>query len=352
MKSLATAVALLAPFLAAQQNIIYHDNPTPTLGTANAFPFGASGVRIQQLIPQSVLGGTPALIQDLFVNPQISNSTAITESQVHYGDFEIRMGLTQLTTLTNTWATNSPNPTTVYRGPLLVRFVRDQWVPLGLPASYVWAPLSPADNLVIDFICWQVLDTGAVVPPTTTGYFLNVRSSPTAGISRAYRLGWVAGQQTTSLGVDGNGIKLGFLLGDGNFVTHDGSCAGSSLLRPRIGAMPGTWPQIGQPFDVTLADGPANLLATLVLGLDTTSYGSLPLPLDMALVGAPGCRFWHSWELLLPVVAVDPAGGATFTLQIPNGPWTGLRLYGSWLCLDPAANAFGLVPSGFATFIL
>lgn len=351
MRSLAIAGALLAPFLTAQQNIVYHDNPAPTVGTANAFPFGANGVRIQQLIPQSVLGASAAVIQDLFVNAQIAATATPTESQVYYGDFEIRMGLTQLTTLTTTWATNSPNPTTVYRGPLLVRFVKDQWVPLGLPASYVWAPTSAADNLVIDFICWQVTDIGAVTPGPS-GYFLNVRSSPTQGISRAYRLGWVAGQQATSLNVDGNGIKLGFLFNDGNFVTHDGSCAGSSTARPRIGASPGTWPQLGQPFDITLADGPANLLATLVLGLDTTIYGGLPLPLDLGLLGAPGCRFWHSWELLLPVVAVDPAGAATFTLQVPNGPWSGVRLYASWLCLDPTANAFGFVPSGFATLIL
>lgn len=349
MKHFAIVVALFAPFLFAQQNIVYHDNPTPTIGTANAFPFGAAGVRTQQLIPQSVLGSVPAVIQDLFVNPQVS--TTVAESQVFYGDYEIRMGLTQLITLTNTWATNSPNPTTVYRGPLLVRFVRDQWVPLGLPASYVWAPMSAADNLVVDFICWQVLDPGQVTP-STSGYFMNSRSSATSSISRAYRLNWVATQPATSVGVDGSGIKLGFLFNDGNFVAHNGSCAGSSTLKPKIGATPGTWPQIGQQFSVTLADGPPNLFATLVLGTSTTTYSGLPLPLDMAVVGAPGCKFWNSWEVLLPVVLTDPAGASNFTLSIPNGPWSGLRLYGSWLGFDPTANAFGFVPSGFATFIL
>lgn len=349
MKHLGIAVALLAPVLLAQQNIIYHDSAVPNVGTSNAFPFGASSVRIQQLIPQSVLGSTPAVIQDLFVNPQVSNTVA--QSQVYYGDFEIQMGITQLTTLTNTWATNSPNPTVVYRGPLLVRFVRDTWVPLGLPASYLWLPLSPADNLVVDFICWSVLDTGQV-PTTAAGYFMNTRSSVSQSISRAYRLNWATSPSATSVGVDGYGIKLGFLMNDGNFITHDGSCVGSSTLRPSIGALPGTWPQLGQNFDITLTDGPANLFAILVLGLDTASYSGLPLPLDLGLVGAPGCRFWHGWDVLLPVVPTDAAGAASLPLPIPGGPWSGQRLYTSWLCLDPTANAFGFVPSGFATMIL
>ncbi|MEO6594975.1 MAG: hypothetical protein ABIP94_09515, partial [Planctomycetota bacterium] len=172
---------------AQSQNIIYHDDPNPTVGVANAFPFGARTVRTQQLIPQSVLGSTPALIQDLFVNPQISSNAMYTISQVYYGDFEIRMGITQLTTLTNTWTTNLPNPTTVYRGPLLVRFERDQWVPLGLPNSYLWLPTAPADNLVVDFICWQVISTGVVPVASAASYFLTSRSSATASISRAYR---------------------------------------------------------------------------------------------------------------------------------------------------------------------
>ena len=243
-----------------------------------------------------------------------------------------------------------PNPTTVYRGPLLVRFVRDQWVPIGLPASYVWIPTSLADNLVIDFISWQVIDTGAV-PPSST-FFLTSRSSATGGISRAYLLGWTTTQPATSAGVDGSGIKLGFLLNDGNFVSHDGSCAGSSAQKPAIGALPGTWPQAGAPFQVTLTNGPPNQVAALVLGLDSSSYLGLTLPLEMAPLGAPGCRFWHSWELFLPAVLTDGLGASSFTLQFPNQPLTGVRLYATWLCLDLSANAFGFVPSGFSTMIL
>lgn len=350
MKHVLATLALLGASLTAQtQNIVYHDDPNPALGATNQFPFGSAGVRTQQLIPQSVLGASPQLIQDLFVDAEIG-TTGVTQVQVWYGDFEIRMGTTQLTTLTNDWATNLPNPTTVYRGPLLVRFVRDQWVPIGLPAPFLWYPLTAADNLVIDFICRNVTAVGAGGPPS--GLFMPLRRSVNATISRAYALNWATTQSTTAVGVDGYGIKLGFLFNDGNFVTHDGRCAGSTGSVPAIGGTPGAWPQAGQSFVVSLADALPNSLAVLTLGLDGQSYGGAPIPLDLGLLGAPGCRFWHSPDLLLPAVLTDSTGAAPYTLVFPGSTPFGLRLFGTWLNLDLAANQFGLVPSGFATMIL
>ncbi|MCK5942498.1 MAG: hypothetical protein KAI24_11045 [Planctomycetes bacterium] len=349
MNAPALLCALLGASLCAQ-NIVYHDDPNPTTGGGNAFPFGSEGVRTQQLIPGSVLGSIPVVINDLFVNPRVSSNPAYQSSQVYYGDFEIRMGATQLTTLTNDWATNMPNPTTVYRGPLLVNFVKDAWVPLGLPNWYLWLA-QPGENLVIDFICWDVLDTGAV-PPTVNNYFMDMHRSPTSSISRAYRLGWTTNQQATSAGVDGAGIKLGLLLNDGVFVSHEGTCAGSSGQVPKISANPGSWPIAGQPYDVFLTDGPPNSFAAVVLGFETTTYLGIPLPFDMAPLGAPGCTFWHGWEAFLPPVLTDASGNATFTLQFTLAWPPQTRLYGTWLTLDAAANAFGIVPSGFATMIL
>jgi len=340
--------ALLGGALAAQ-NVAYHDDPDPTTGSNNSFPFGSEGVRTQQLIPGSVLGSTPAVINDLLVNPSVAGSPPVPSSQVFYGDFEIRMGTTQLTQLTTVWANNVSNPTTVYRGPLLVDFVRDTWVPLGLPNSYLWSP-QPGDNLVVDFICWDVIDTGAV-QPGTNGYFMDLRRSPSNSISRAYKLGWTNGQPSSASGVDGFGIKLAFLLDDGAFVPHAGACAGSNGLVPRIAATPGTWPMAGQPFDVLLRDGPGSSAAALVLGFETANHLGVALPYDMAPLGAAGCRFWHGWEAFLAPVATDALGDATFSLQF--GPfWPAqTRLYGTWLTLDAVANAFGVVPSGFATMI-
>lgn len=350
MKIPAILCALLGAFLPAQ-NIIYHDDPSPTTGGGNAFPFGSEGVRIQQLIPGSVLGSTPVIINDLYVNPIATNPSGVLSSQVYYGDFEIRMGTTTLTTLTNTWANNVTNSVTVYRGPLVVNFVKDQWVPLGLPAFYLWLPTTPADNLVIDFICWDVIDTGAI-QPNASGYFMDVHRSPTGSISRAYRLNWATSQPPTSAGVDGSGIKLGFLINDGFFVSHEGSCPGSSGQVPEIGATPGTWPLAGMPLDVFLTNGPSNSFASVVLGFETANYLGVPLPFDMGVLGATGCTLWHGWEALLSIVPTNTTGDASFTLQFPPTSPGLLRLYGTWICLDVNANAFGIVPSGFATMSL
>lgn len=350
MKLILVALALLGAVLPAQtQTIVYHDDANPASGATNQFPFGSQGVRTQQLIPQSVLGSQPVLIQDLFVDPAIGTG-AVSQAQVWYGDFEIRMGTTTLATLTTNWATNLPNPTTVYRGPLLVRFVRDTWIPLGLPNAFLWAPQAANENLVIDCICWQVVSTGQSIPPTQN--FMAVHRSPNATISRAYMLNWTTTQPATAFGVDGLGVKLGFLLGDGNFVTHDGACAGSSGQVPAIGGATGAWPQAGQPFVVDLTQGVQSSLAVLVLGLDPLHYGSIPLPLDLTAIGAPGCRLWHSPDLLLPAVLTDPTGATSFTLQFPVAVPPAARVYATWLGLDPAANPFGFVPSGFATMIL
>lgn len=347
MRTTSLAVVFCCATIPAQtQNFAFIPDNVPTTGTINGFPFGSTGVRTQQLIPQSVLGSTPALIQDLFVAPTItSNNTGVAESEVFYGDIEIQMGLTQLTTLTNTWATNSPAPTTVYRGPLRVRFVRDQWVPLGLPAPYLWLPTGPGDNLAVDFIVWSLIDRGAV----PTGYYMHVRSG---GSSRAYRIAWTGSQPPTSAGVDNAGIKLGFLRNDGNFVVHGGGCAGSSTLEPWIDVAPGTWPRVGLPLDVRLRQGPPSIGAALVLGFDPTTVLGLPAPLDLGPFGAPGCFAWHDNAATGPFVATNAVGDASQIVGIPNLPGLlSLRVYSTWLCIDPLANNLGFTTSGFAMIL-
>ncbi|MCB9877959.1 MAG: hypothetical protein H6835_10185 [Planctomycetes bacterium] len=342
----ATLGALLSAASLVAQNVVYHDDASPLSGAGNAFPFGVETVRLQQLIPNAVLGTSPCVIQDLYVDPLISNSQGLHVSQVFYGDIEVRMGATQLSVLTTDWATNSPTPTTVYRGPLLVRFEKNRWCALGLPRSFAWNPASAADNLVVEFIVWDVADTGAVIP-NPSGYFLDVRRSVGGSIQRAYRLGWTVAQQPTAIGVDGSGIKLGFLIDDGNFVVHDGECVGSSGAAPRIGAVAGSLPSAGATFDVTIAGGQAGALAALVLGLERESYLGVSLPYDLQPLGAPGCRMWHGWEAFSSGVVLDAAGSGVTTLLFPPMVPQQARLYGTWLCLDPAANSLGVVPSGF-----
>ena len=349
---LLAALAACGPLCAQSQNIVFVDDNNAASGRVNAFPFGATGSRTQQLVPQSVLGAGSKLIQDLFIAPSLDSAGIYNESEIAYGDFEIRMGITTLAALTTTWAVNSSGSTTVYRGPLRVRFRRDQWVPIGLPASYRWQPTSANENLVIDFICWSTLDTGAI-PPNSSGYFMNVRTSLGGTISRAYRGNWLTNQGPTAQNVDGAGVKLGVLLDDGNFVVHGGGCIGSSGLAPEIGSAPGTWPSIGRLLDVRLTQGPSNRWALLSLGVENRTFGGLPLPLSLASAGAAGCRMWHDSLAVSAPVPTSASGGASFTLPIPNTTTLMAgRVYATWFSLDPTVNTLGLTTSGYATIIL
>lgn len=349
--ALSTALLMAAIAPAQTQNIVYHDDTNPATGPANAFPFGSEGTRIQQLIPGSVLGSR-ALIQDLFVAPAETTRIPWTTSEVVYADFEIRMGITTSATLTTNWANNLPNPTTVYRGPLRVPFVRDQWTALGLPRAYLWAPTSANDNLVIDFIFWRVADYGSV-QPDINGYFMWSHSSVPRTIQRAFLRGWTTSQPATAQNVDGNGIKLGFLLDDGNFVAHGGGCVGSSGLAPVISTPAGTWPQIGGTMTVELTDGPVNSIAFLNLGFDNLMSGGLTLPFDLALIGAPGCFLWHDIVASFPQVNTNANGAASTQVPIPNDPsLMAARVYASWLNADGGANGLGFTTSGYATIIL
>jgi hypothetical protein len=100
-------------------------------------------------------------------------------------------------------------------------------------------------------------------------------------------------------------------------------------------------PEIGVSTAYSVQNVPANALVVAVFGFQNTSWGGVPLPLDLGPAGAPGC-----------VVRVDPAmltPGVSFT----NGSWGtwvgfpydpalfGALLYSQYAAYDPAANTFG-----------
>jgi hypothetical protein len=98
-------------------------------------------------------------------------------------------------------------------------------------------------------------------------------------------------------------------------------------------------PILGQSLTVDVNNLPQNL-AALVLGLSRVG----PPPLDLAILGAPGCSGHVSPDVLL---TLNGAGNlASFTLPIPNDPaLAGFLLYLQSLALDPPTNAFGFVAS-------
>lgn len=139
---------------------------------------------------------------------------------------------------------------------------------------------------------------------------------------------------------------------DATFVCDSPQVAVGPLGCPRVGGLPlraeSSTTQVlwGRPWVARLLDAPAGALVGLVIGgSDTGSWNGLPLPADLAAIGAPGC-----------FVAIDiggtffqfaaPDGSAQFVFAIPNAP----QAIGTWIhfqgaAIDPVANALGVVTS-------
>jgi hypothetical protein len=85
-----------------------------------------------------------------------------------------------------------------------------------------------------------------------------------------------------------------------------------------------------------------------LLGVSDADYGGTPLPLDLTLLGAPGCWLRTSIEAVQPVQNVF--GNATWSIAIP--PVLGATFYVQTLPFDPAVNALGLTASNGARVVI
>jgi len=330
---LAAFLVIIGALSAQTQNVVYYTDSSPSVGTRNAFPFGNGDIRYQTIVPNATFNNRITIIRDILLAGTGGALEAV------YDDIEIKMGVTRQVTPTNNWTTNNPKPTTVYRGPLRIRFTVAQWGGIGLPNPYLFAPLSPADNLCVEVIVWK-----ASLHGKRSFYF--PLASP--GAARAYMAGWVTSQGQTPATSAASGCKMGFVLLNGN-VAFAGTGCNSSINTPlRIGT--DTWPQPGKPLSVTLYGAKASRPANLVIGLSQAKWLATTLPLDMGIFGAPGCFIWNDPLLRIPLVT-DKNGAIKFTVSVPPLANSGTA-YVHWWVLDTAANAFGVTSSDYATIIL
>jgi len=120
-------------------------------------------------------------------------------------------------------------------------------------------------------------------------------------------------------------------------------CANSSGVVPSLSVA--SLPQIGGTYTLDVDPGLAGPQAVvMVLGVSKDIYNGLPLPLDLAILGAPGCM------LATDVLATDlllTAGGVTpWSFAVANDPTLMcFEFYQQGAVLDPAANSFGFVVS-------
>jgi hypothetical protein len=203
---------------------------------------------------------------------------------------------------------------------------------LPFPAPYVHVPQTGRHFL------WE-----ATVSNTTNGgSYDQARGAAFATCTRIWAQQPTATQ--ANAGFRGEGLVVSLVTTPpctANVATFGTGCAGSNGT-PVHGAI--GLPRLGQSYTLTLANARPSAPAWLFLATQRTTWGGLPLPLDLGPFGAAGC------VLQVPGTAPFALGANSFgianaPLSIPNvAAYCGLDVYSQFVIADPA-NQLGFVVS-------
>ncbi|HKD99599.1 MAG TPA: CHRD domain-containing protein [Planctomycetota bacterium] len=107
---------------------------------------------------------------------------------------------------------------------------------------------------------------------------------------------------------------------------------------------------IGSTVTVTLHGAAPG--AAVSLGIGTNVPNPLPIPFDLAAIGAPGHHLWVSPDIGLGATA-GATGSASIDLAIPAAPFlAGAAVPFQWLSIESGANPLGLVSSDAMRMVL
>jgi hypothetical protein len=127
-------------------------------------------------------------------------------------------------------------------------------------------------------------------------------------------------------------------------------CPGQNGV-PSLSNVGGALPWLGETFTLQVGNLSTTGLAAGILGASDTTFGSLPLPLDLAFLGMPGCRLYVSLDVVVPLT--NNGGLATWSLPLPSIPHlTGARFHQQVANASPGSNALGLTTSNYGTATL
>lgn len=123
-------------------------------------------------------------------------------------------------------------------------------------------------------------------------------------------------------------------------------CAGSNGV-PTLSAA--NVPTLGQVFLLRLDQAPPLAPVLLYAGFSDQTSTLGPLPIDLAMIGGPGCVWRNSAELQLGLSLCDASGHVNNPLAIPAGAsWLGVEFFPQYLVIDRPANALGATVSNAA----
>lgn len=130
---------------------------------------------------------------------------------------------------------------------------------------------------------------------------------------------------------------------DATGSSYGTGCAGSAGT-PTLACGELAW--IGGTWAVDLSSAPANAPIAVLVGFSAvqTSTGQ-SLPLDLTIIGMPGCRLYTDPMVSLGAAA-DPTGNVTVSLSVPADPnLIGGDMFSQAMVIDPGVNALSLTTS-------
>ena len=137
-------------------------------------------------------------------------------------------------------------------------------------------------------------------------------------------------------------------LGPGaSYSTTGTGCVGTGGT-PTLQSANGSLPVAGSQFNVQVSGMPWNTFAFMFLGTQNASYAGVPLPFDLAPVGAPGCVLRSPGTYLYGFPNV--LGTGLWTYSVPYLP--GQVFYNQAIIFDPAANSLGLTVSNVGEAVI
>jgi hypothetical protein len=102
-------------------------------------------------------------------------------------------------------------------------------------------------------------------------------------------------------------------------------------------------PRLGQSYGLDISQAAPNSVGLLFYGFSNSTWMGLPLPFDLAVLGAPGCLIHASGEII-EIFLTNAAGLGSKNNNVPNDPnlCGGVLFNQAWV-FDPTANAVGFV---------
>ncbi len=130
----------------------------------------------------------------------------------------------------------------------------------------------------------------------------------------------------------------------GSLTTYGTSCR-HSVTQARLVPLDSSLPAPGATYGFTLNYSPLFAAGLLAIGTSDTTFGGIPLPFDLGVLGAPTCALRTSVELTLPFLT-STGTLPNVQIRVPvDASLPGQRLYHQGLVLDPFANALGIATS-------